>query len=96
LILYGCGDFIDDYEGISGHQEFRGDLAPMYFVTIDRSTGKLGELRVVPMQMKRFQLQRAIRADTEYLQSVLNRIGQPFGSSFGLAGDGGTLVLERS
>ena len=23
LILYGCGDFLNDYEGISGYEEFR-------------------------------------------------------------------------
>jgi poly-gamma-glutamate capsule biosynthesis protein CapA/YwtB (metallophosphatase superfamily) len=28
LILYGCGDFINDYEGISGHERDRGDLVP--------------------------------------------------------------------
>ncbi|MGH1571072.1 CapA family protein [Methylobacterium sp. P31] len=31
LILYGCGDFLNDYEGIVGHEEFRGDLTLMYF-----------------------------------------------------------------
>ena len=25
-IIYGCGDFIDDYEGISGYENFRDDL----------------------------------------------------------------------
>ncbi|MGQ0560599.1 MAG: CapA family protein, partial [Gemmatimonadota bacterium] len=29
-ILYGCGDFIDDYEGIKGYEEFRDDLVVMY------------------------------------------------------------------
>ena len=24
--LYGCGDFLNDYEGISGYQKFRGEL----------------------------------------------------------------------
>jgi poly-gamma-glutamate capsule biosynthesis protein CapA/YwtB (metallophosphatase superfamily) len=23
LILYGCGDFLNDYEGIKGYEEFR-------------------------------------------------------------------------
>jgi poly-gamma-glutamate synthesis protein (capsule biosynthesis protein) len=31
LILYGCGDFINDYEGITGYEAFRGDLGLMYF-----------------------------------------------------------------
>ena len=34
LILYGCGDFIDDYEGISGYERFRDDLVLMYFPTV--------------------------------------------------------------
>src|SRR5262249_61610688 len=29
LILYGCGDFIADYEGIAGHRACRGDIARM-------------------------------------------------------------------
>ncbi len=31
LVLYGCGDFLNDYEGIGGHESYRGDLALMYF-----------------------------------------------------------------
>jgi poly-gamma-glutamate synthesis protein (capsule biosynthesis protein) len=29
LILYGCGDFINDYEGIEGYEQFRDDLVLM-------------------------------------------------------------------
>jgi poly-gamma-glutamate synthesis protein (capsule biosynthesis protein) len=35
LILYGCGDFLDDYEGIAGYEEFRDDLTLMYFPTVE-------------------------------------------------------------
>lgn len=28
LILYGCGDFINDYEGIAGYETYRPDLGP--------------------------------------------------------------------
>ena len=59
LILYGCGDFLTDYEGISGYEQFRGDLALMYFVELDSQTGQLVSARLVPMQMRRFQLKRA-------------------------------------
>ena len=34
-VIYGSGDFINDYEGIGGHEYFRGDLSLMYFVTFD-------------------------------------------------------------
>jgi poly-gamma-glutamate capsule biosynthesis protein CapA/YwtB (metallophosphatase superfamily) len=35
LILYGCGDFLDDYEGIAGYEEFRSHLVLAYFATLD-------------------------------------------------------------
>ncbi|WP_262982399.1 CapA family protein [Sulfuriferula multivorans] len=34
-VLYGCGDFLNDYEGISGHEQYRGELALMYFPTLE-------------------------------------------------------------
>ena len=39
LILYGCGDFLTDYEGIGGYEEFRSDLALMYIIELDSSRG---------------------------------------------------------
>jgi len=44
LILYGCGDFIDDYEGIPGYEEYRGDLAPMYLPELNEANGTLSVL----------------------------------------------------
>lgn len=34
-ILCGCGDFINDYEGIRGYEALRPHLALAYFVDID-------------------------------------------------------------
>ena len=39
LILYGCGDFINDYEGISGNETLRGDLVLMYLPLIGSANG---------------------------------------------------------
>src|SRR4029077_2097636 len=63
LILYGCGDFLNDYEGISGHEEFRDDLALMYFAGLDCLTGDLADLELAPLQIRRFQLAPASGAD---------------------------------
>src|SRR5262249_25849129 len=49
LILYGCGDFITDYEGISGYETFSGDLAVMYLIELDSDNCELISLRMVPM-----------------------------------------------
>ncbi len=41
LIIYGAGDFINDYEGIGGHEKYRGELSLMYFPELDPVTGNL-------------------------------------------------------
>jgi poly-gamma-glutamate synthesis protein (capsule biosynthesis protein) len=79
-ILYGCGDFLNDYEGISGHEEFRGDLALMYFVTLDLATGKLVSLTMTPMQVKRFRLNDARPEDVHWLQQVMDRESRLLGA----------------
>lgn len=88
LILYGCGDFLNDYEGIGGHEAFRGDLALMYLPTLALSDGRLRALTLVPLQIRNFRLQRAARADAEWLAAVLNREGRGLGTSVALGGDG--------
>jgi poly-gamma-glutamate synthesis protein (capsule biosynthesis protein) len=80
LILYGCGDFFNDYEGIAGYEEFRGDLGLMYFADMDPWEGRLLALRMVPTQVRRFRVSRAAQADSEWLENLLNREGQRFGT----------------
>jgi poly-gamma-glutamate synthesis protein (capsule biosynthesis protein) len=80
LILYGCGDFINDYEGISGYEEFRADLSLMYFATVEPSTGKLLGLQMTPTQIRRFKVIRASSVDTLWLKDAINREGTAFGT----------------
>jgi poly-gamma-glutamate capsule biosynthesis protein CapA/YwtB (metallophosphatase superfamily) len=93
LILYGCGDFIDDYEGIAGHREYRDDLRLMYFASLRRGTGELAELRMVPLQARRLRLSHASGPDRRWLAGTLGRISRPFGPAVELAPDG-LLVLH--
>ena len=79
LILYGCGDFITDYEGIEGYAQFRGDLAIAYLACFG-AEGALSELTLVPYQMRRFRLQRASLADVDWLQANLDRESARFGT----------------
>jgi poly-gamma-glutamate synthesis protein (capsule biosynthesis protein) len=71
LILYGCGDLLNDYEGISGHASYRGDLALMYFPTLD--AGELVALRMVPLRIRKLRLERAAGADAAWLKGTLER-----------------------
>jgi poly-gamma-glutamate synthesis protein (capsule biosynthesis protein) len=93
FILYGCGDFITDYEGITGHETFRGDLALMYFIELYSETGALTSARLVPMQMRRFRLEHASASDAKWLCNLLNEVGKQFGTGARLAEDN-SLTLE--
>jgi poly-gamma-glutamate synthesis protein (capsule biosynthesis protein) len=87
LILYGCGDFLDDYEGIAGHEEFRDDLTVLYAPTVDPATGRLADLRMLPMQISNFRLNRASRDAAGWLRDTLTRVSASFGFRVELHGD---------
>ena len=78
LIVYGAGDFLNDYEGIEGDESYRDDLALMYFPTLDATTGQLARLRMVPLQIFRFSLRRASAADATWLSNVLTHESRSF------------------
>ncbi len=80
LILYGCGDFLNDYEGIGGYEYYRADLGLMYFASVDPSTGKLVQLQMTPTQIKFFKVNRTSRDDALWLAHTLNREGRKFGT----------------
>lgn len=71
LILYGCGDLINDYEGITGHEQYRSDLRLAYLPSIDPATGRLTRLRLLPLRSRRFRLDFADETDIGWLRSLL-------------------------
>ncbi len=87
LILYGCGDFLNDYEGIGGHEAYRPDLALMYFPTLG-PTGALQRLRMVPTRTRRFRIHRAAEDDAAWLRTMLDREGREFGTGAAIESDG--------
>jgi len=96
LILYGCGDFIDDYEGITGYEEYRDDLRLAYFASLRRGTGELAELRMVPMRARQLRLWPAGEQDRRWLAATIGRISGPFGTRVELAPDGVLMVRPAS
>ncbi len=92
LILYGCGDFINDYEGITGHEAYRDDLRLAFLATLSRETGALVGLRMVPLQARRFRLERASSDDAGWLQHTLDHISRPFGARVHLEPSGDLVV----
>lgn len=85
LILYGCGDTIDDYEGIGTYESFRHELRLLYFASVE-TTGTV--LRMVPMRMRRMRLERAPDVDGEWLRISLQEMSARFGTRVETAPDG--------
>jgi poly-gamma-glutamate capsule biosynthesis protein CapA/YwtB (metallophosphatase superfamily) len=79
-ILYGCGDFLNDYEGITGKEEFRDDLAVMYLPALAAARGNLVEFSLEVFRIRKFRLQRASREDTRWLRATLERESRRFGT----------------
>lgn len=92
-ILYGCGDLINDYEGIRGHEEYRPDLRALYLLTIDSSTRDLEHLEIVAMRAERFRLVIADRDEAAWLGQKLHDEGEGFGTVVD-SGAHGRLVIR--
>ena len=80
LILYGCGDFLNDYEGIGGYERYRDDIALMYFADLDPTSGSLQALKLAPLQIKNFRLSIPSWRDIEWIQQRLDGECQQFGT----------------
>lgn len=79
LILHGCGDFLNDYEGISGHQRYRPELVLAYrmIFAADMSPARI---ELLPFRIVRFRLQAASRREADWLGETLDRESKPFGT----------------
>lgn len=95
LILYGCGDLINDYEMIADRRGYRNELALMYFPCLDAATGRLRSLAMVPLRRRRFCLSRAGPAEAQWLSETLNREGRLLGTAVKPLPDG-SLALTWS
>jgi poly-gamma-glutamate synthesis protein (capsule biosynthesis protein) len=92
LILYGVGDFLNDYEGIGGHEEFRPELAALYLPRL-APDGELRELRLWPLRVHLFRLKRAAATEGHWLAETLSRVGRALGTQLFQHNDG-TLRLH--
>lgn len=94
-ILYGCGDLLNDYEGIQGYDSFRPELAVMYFPVLEAGSGELAALTLVPVHRRRFQLRRASTEETVWLAAMMDRECRRLGARVAQRQDG-DLAVERA
>lgn len=79
LIVYGCGDLINDYEGIEPHGPLRSDVGCLYRITLE-ADGALRSAQVVPMCLRRFRLEPADEAARRWLAEVFDGGQARFGT----------------
>ena len=81
LVLYGCGDFLNDYEGIRGYENYRGDLALMYLIDIALTSGTVSNIEIVPLCIKHLRLMPATVADFEWIRHTLDSESRKFSTT---------------
>jgi poly-gamma-glutamate synthesis protein (capsule biosynthesis protein) len=89
-ILYGCGDLVNDYEGIAGHEAYRSELVLVWRVTFVGD--ELSELRLIPFRLRRLRLERAADDDVAWLADTLDTVSAPLGTR--VVRDGDDLVAR--
>jgi len=87
-ILYGCGDFFNDYEGIGGQGSYRGELVLMYFPCLDRRSGELLALEMTPLRLRGLRLERASAEEARWLGETLDRESRRLGAAVELSAAG--------
>jgi len=92
-ILYGCGDLLNDYEGIGGHEVYRGDLGLMYFPAVDSKSGEIERLLMMPTHIHRLCVNRAPPDGVAWLASTMDRECRKLGTQVTVQPDG-MLALE--
>ena len=83
LILYGCGDLINDYEGIPVHTPWRSDRVCIYSTDLETDTGALRQLTVHPFVLRRFQLAEPTADDRRGIHRQLGVDQPPVGWRWG-------------
>jgi poly-gamma-glutamate synthesis protein (capsule biosynthesis protein) len=79
-ILYGAGDFLNDYEGIGGYESVRPQLTALYLTEFEPETGRLARLRLVPFRIERFRLVSATPEEGAWLYARISRESARYGT----------------
>ncbi|KAF2101768.1 putative polyglutamate biosynthesis protein [Rhizodiscina lignyota] len=97
LIIYGCGDFVDDY---AINQSYRNDLSAIWRVTVegkDQEGLHLKSLEIFPTRISRFQaeLLDSNDPDHDWVREKITKLSGEMGTVMSeAAGDRGQLVLQ--
>ena len=96
LIIYGCGDFVDDY---ALNEEFRNDLGAVWRVTVQERGGGLAldRLEIFPTRIDRFRalLLDSGERDHGLVRARVSRLSAEMGTSVnGELGEDGQIIFD--
>lgn len=77
-ILYGCGDFEDDY---AVDREYRNDLSFVYELIYNHDTKTFSHLELTPTQIHLFQVNKATGDNRAWLERTMTRLCQKLGTT---------------
>lgn len=92
-LLYGCGDLVNDYEGIDGYEVYRPDLALVYRLGFARPDGRWLDLEALPVRRERFRLIRATDAEARWLGRTLARESRRLDTEVTLSEEGRVRIV---
>lgn len=96
LIIYGCGDFVDDYALVPG---YRNNLSAVWRLNLLQSEGTLKprKLEVFPSRIRHFQaeLLETSDPDHDWVRSKLSHLSSAFGTvTQDRLGENGQIVID--
>jgi poly-gamma-glutamate capsule biosynthesis protein CapA/YwtB (metallophosphatase superfamily) len=86
-IFYGCGDLLNDYEGIARYRAWRQDLVLLYRLRFGHERSDI-ELQLRPLMIRKMRLEHASEADAGWLMEALGGCSRPFGTEIFKRADG--------
>eukprot|EP01084_Bolivina_argentea_P282692 483955_1 len=93
-IFYGCGNFINDYEGRPSHSEFHKYLGFMYFVDLNVNNGNVNNVFLKGTHIKQFSITYAKDEYLMWLYYTINKLCQRFNISLYENMDDGTIHIH--
>lgn len=94
-VIYGAGDFLNDYEGIEGHERYRDDLTLMYFVSVNIGESAGYKVKMIPLQIRKFSLRRPSESDVKWLHETLKRESIKLGTDITMDDEGYMYMQKR-
>ncbi|MGE0737275.1 MAG: CapA family protein [Alphaproteobacteria bacterium] len=91
-IMFGCGDLLNDYEGIRGNEEFRPDLVAIYRLKIENT--QVCSVTILPFRIRRFRLEQVPFADAEWLARRISQHSRTFETAWIPEPDGTLRVAQ--